>query len=75
MNTLRLYGSEIRAGDEFPHTWFTHGPVTVKTATPYRGPLVADLGEGTQIATFVGSNASMTLCANQRYDINRAVSP
>ncbi|MCA8026514.1 hypothetical protein [Burkholderia cepacia] len=66
MNTKA--GSDIRPGDMLK-TWFNGGEAQVKTVRPYVGPLLADLGEGTQIATFCGCPVEMTLCACSHYEL------
>jgi hypothetical protein len=69
---LHLNGSEVQVGDEFPSLWFMQGsPGVVKKLWPYRGALLKDLGEGTQIARFVGTSTEMTLPARTWYTIRR----
>jgi hypothetical protein len=65
MNRIEVYGNEIRVGDEFENLWFKPGFTQVKSLEPYRGTLLNILGEGTQIASFWGTNAKMTLPAKE----------
>ena len=67
-------GSDVRVGDELQSLWFMQGePGLVKRLDPYRGLLVATLGEGTQVASFVGTSIQMTLCAKGTYEVSREV--
>jgi hypothetical protein len=67
-----VYGNQIQVGDEFPDLWFMGGgPGVVKALRPYVGALKRDLGEGTQIASFVGTGAEMTLPARSWYRVRR----
>lgn len=65
-------GSDVRVGDELQSLWFMQGgPGLVKRLDPYRGLFVAALGEGTQVASFVGTSIQMTLCAKSTYEVSR----
>lgn len=69
---LRLSGAEVRVGDEFSALWFMRGcPGVVKELRRYSGPLLDVLGEGTQIASFVGSSIETTLPAREWFDVTR----
>lgn len=70
--TIRVAGSDVRVGDELQSLWFMQGgPGLVKRLDPYRGLQVAAVGEGTQIASFVGTSIQMTLCAKGTYEVSR----
>lgn len=70
--TIRVAGSDVRVGDELQSLWFMQdGPGVVKRLDPYRGLFVATLGEGTQVASFVGTSIQMTLCAKSTYEVSR----
>lgn len=61
-------GDQIKVGDVL-ETFFNGGSATVKSLRAYTGPLGELLGEGTQIAEFVGLKSGMTLPANQPHKV------
>lgn len=65
---MQVTGNEIRVGDEL-ETWFNRGSAVVKHLRPYTGPLLPDLGEGSQIAQFQGCGVEMTLPAKQTFNV------
>jgi hypothetical protein len=71
-NEMKLAGNEIKVGDEVQGLMFNGGSAQVKTLTPYVGSLLSTIGEGSQIASFVGSSVEMTLCAKSYFDVQRA---
>lgn len=61
-------GNEIQVGDTLI-VGFNGGAAQVKALRPYQGILLELMGEGTQIASFHGTPAEMTLCAKSVFTI------
>jgi hypothetical protein len=69
---MKLKGNEIKVGDELVGVGFNGGSAQVKSLAAYIGTLLPVIGEGSQIAAFVGCNIEMTLCAKSYFDVRRA---
>jgi hypothetical protein len=70
--TIQVSGRDVRLGDEFQDLWFMQGgPGVVKRLDPYKGSLLTVIGEGSQIASFVGTSIQMTLSAKTSYEVSR----
>ena len=65
--TARTSTRDLRVGDTIL-VWWNPGRDTIIRLTPYTGPLLALLGEGTLLADFALSPTGMTLEAGAWFD-------
>ncbi len=65
--TTRTPTRDLRVGDTIL-VWWNQGRDTIIRLTPYTGPLLAVLGEGTLLADFALSPTGMTLEAGAWFD-------
>ena len=65
--TARTSTRDLRVGDTIL-VWWNPGRDTIIRLTPYTGPLLAVLGEGTLLADFALSPTGMTLEAGAWFD-------
>lgn len=68
LERLAVWGHEVCVGDYL--TVFGDERM-VAQLVPYTGPLLADLGAGTQIASLVPGKTAMTLPARQCFAVRR----